>query len=414
MISKEAFMDIIALKRSGLSIRKIARKLHIHRKTVRKHLAAGSFPEYHRKTEKPSLLDPYRQVIRDYLDDDDYQGTWLLDRVKRMGYTGSYETLKIYVRSIKGQKARIAYTRFETEPGLQAQVDWGDFKVTDALGRTTTLYAFVMVLGFSRAMYVEFVERCTLEVFMDCHIRAFRELGGVPAEILYDNMKSVVIGREDGKPVFNTEFLHFARNYGFTPRACPPYSPWVKGKVERPVDYIRERFWRGDEYSSLAGANKDVLAWIAETANQRVHGTHRQIVQVRWDEEKPHLGHLPPSDYDTSLKFFRKVYKDCLLSYGGNRYYVPPQAVGRRVMLKVKGDQLRIYHDDQLLAFYEVSNTKGAVIGIPRVKSTPREQMPRYGHDKGHATRGLVTGTLYPEVHKRPLAEYEHFAQGGA
>lgn len=413
MIPKEAFMDIHQLKRSGLSIRKIARKLGIHRKTVKKYLAAGSFPQYHRKAEKPSLIDPYRQVIRDFLDDDDYQATWLLDKARKMGYTGSYETLKRYVRSIKAHNRRIAYIRFETEPGHQAQVDWGDFKVTDALGRTTTVFAFVMVLGFSRAMYVEFVERCTLEVFMDCHIRAFRELGGVPAEVLYDNMKNVVIGREDGRPVFNTEFLHFARHYGFTPRACPPYSPWVKGKVERPVDYIRERFWRGYDYSSLAGANRDVKAWIAETANQRVHGTHRQVVQVRWDAEKPHLGQLPPSDYDTSLKFFRKVYKDCLLSYGGNRYYVPPQAVGKRVMLKVKGDQLRIYHDDEMLAFYTVPATKGNTIGIPRVKSTPGEQRPRYGHDKGHATRGLITGSLYPEVHKRPLAEYERLAEGG-
>lgn len=414
MISKEAFMDIVALKRSGLSIRKIARKLGIHRKTVRKHLAAASFPEYHHKEGKPSLLDPYRQAIRDFLDEDAYQATWLLERIKKMGYTGSYETLKIYVRSLKGQKARIAYTRFETEPGFQAQVDWGDFKVTDPLGKTTTLYAFVMVLGFSRAMYVEFVERCTLEVFMDCHIRALKALGGVPVEILYDNMKSVVVGRENGKPVFNAEFLHFARHCGFAPRACPPYSPWVKGKVERPMDYIRERFWRGYHYSSLARTNGDILAWLTETANHRTHGTHRQKVQTRWEEETPHLGPLPPSDYDTSLKFFRKAYKDCLLSYGGSRYAVPPQAVGRTVMLKVKGDHLRIYHDDELLALHQISEKHGAVIGLPSIRQRSPEQMPRYGYDKGKATRGLVTGTLYPEVYARPLAEYERFAQGDA
>lgn len=100
-----------------------------------------------------------------------------------MGYAGSYETLKVFVRSIKEQKCRIAYTRFETEPGLQAQVDWGDFKVVDTSGKTITVYAFVMLLGYSRAMYVEFVEGCTLETFMDCHIRAFSHLGGVPAEV---------------------------------------------------------------------------------------------------------------------------------------------------------------------------------------------------------------------------------------
>jgi hypothetical protein len=331
-----------------------------------------------------------------------------------MGYAGSYDTLKVFVRSIKEQKVRIAYTRFETEPGLQAQVDWGDFKVTDANGKTTTVYAFVMLLGYSRAMYVEFVERCTLEIFMDCHIRAFMHLGGVPAEVLYDNMKNVVIGRENGKPAFNIEFYHFARHYGFTPRLCPPYSPWVKGKVERPMHYIRESFWRGYTFSSLADANRDVMRWKRETADQRVHGTYRQQVIARWKEEVPHLGELPPSDYDTSLKFSRKVYKDCLLSYGGNWYYVPADAVGKRVLLKVKGNDLRIYYDATLLKQYQIPDQKGQTLGMPKapVRLAP-QQTPRYGRDKGKATRGLTTRTLYPEVYHRPLSEYERYVVGG-
>jgi transposase len=416
MITSEVFMDILALKKNGHSIRFIARKLGMHRKTVTKYLASREFPKYTRTTSSPSVLEPYRQIIKDFLEEDDYQATWILERIKNLGYTGSYRTLTSFVATVKEQKSRIAYHRFETEPGLQAQVDWGDFKIAEANGKVTTVYAFVMILGFSRAMYVEFVERCTLEVFMDCHIRAFRHLGGVPAEVLYDNMKNVVIGRENGKPIFNTEFQYFAHHYGFTPRACPPYSPWVKGKVERPMDYLRERFWRGYDYRSLGHANQDVLTWLAEVAHQRVHGTHRQIVTVRWEEERPCLTPLPRIDYDTSLKFFRKVYKDCLLSYGGNRYYVPPQAVGKRVLLKVKGRQLRIYHDQELLACHEMPEAKGQTIGVPKARSLPLppHQTPRYGQDKGKATRGLTTATLYPEVYQRPLAEYERFVAGGA
>ena len=139
----------------------------------------------------------------------------------------------------------------------------------------------------------------------------------VPAETLYDNMKHVVIGRDNGKPTFNVEFLHFSKHYGFTPRLCPPYSPWVKGKVERPMHYLRESFWRGYAYRSLAQANLDVAAWLEETALQRVHGTLRQQVRLRWEQEIPFLNPLPASDYDTSLKFFRKVYKDCLISFAG-------------------------------------------------------------------------------------------------
>jgi transposase len=414
MISAEVFMDIIALKRQGHSIRWIAKKLGIHRKTVKKHLERNSFPAYTRKKAKPSILEPFYPVIRDFLEEDDYRATWIFDRVKRMGYTGGYDTLKIFVRSIKEQKCRIAYTRFETEPGLQAQVDWGDFKIADRFGATTTVFAFVMVLGFSRAMYVEFVERCTLECFMDCHLKAFRYLGGVPAEILYDNMKHVVIGRESGKPIFNVEFLHFSKHYGFTPRLCPPYSPWVKGKVERPMDYLRESFWRGYAYRSLSQTNEDVGTWLAETAHQRVHGTHRQQVQIRWDREIPHLNPLPASDYDTALKFYRKVYKDCLISFGGNRYYVAAHLVGKKVLLKVKNGVLRIYHDADLLAVYSIPETKGQMIGVPARPSRRPEQTPRYGKDKGKATRGLTTGTLYPKVHQRPLSEYDHYASGGA
>ena len=415
MISSEAFMDIIALKRAGHSNRYIARKLGIHRKTVKTHLEANAFPAYNRSAQKPSVLEPFHQVIKGFLDEDDYQATWILERLRNLGYAGSYRTLTGYVASIKEQKSQIAYIRFETEPGLQAQVDWGDFKVVDANGKTTTVYAFVMLLGYSRAMYVEFVERCTLETFMDCHIRAFKHLGGVSAEVLYDNMKNVVIGRENGKPNFNVEFLHFARHYGFTPRVCPPYSPWVKGKVERPMNYIRESFWRGYSYSSLLQANQDVLRWKLDVADPRIHGTYRQPVIARWEEEVPRLGELPPTDYDTSLKYFRKVYKDCLLSYGGNRYYVPPEAVGKKVTLKVKGTDLRIYHDATLLKQYQIPDQKGQTLGIPKapVRMAP-QQTPRYGRDKGKATRGLSTGSLYPDVYKRPLSEYERFAAGGA
>jgi len=413
MISTEVYMDILALKRQGHSLRWIARTLGIHRKTVKAHLERPDFPTYRRRNSKPSILEPYQQIIKDFLDEDDYQAAWIFERLKRMGYAGCYDTVKVFVRSIKQHKVRIAYTRFETEPGLQAQVDWGDFKIVDSSGATSTVFAFVMILGFSRAMYIEFVERCSMEAFMDCHLRAFRFLHGVPAEILYDNMKHVVVGRENGKPTFNGEFLHFAKHYGFTPRLCPPYSPWVKGKVERPMNYLRERFWRGYAYRDLAQANADVATWVAETAHQRIHGTHRQRVNLRWEQERPHLGALPPSDYDTSLKFFRKVYKDCLISFGANRYYVAPAVIGKKVLLKVKSGTLRIYYDADLLGTYTIPEGKGQTIGIPPRPLRSPHQTPRYGRDKGKATRGLVNGTLYPEVYQRPLSEYDRYAAGG-
>jgi transposase len=418
MVSKEVYMDIKAMHRNGKSIRAIAKELGLNRRTVRKHLREEEFPRY-RKTEwRESILTPHVQTIRDYLEEDDYKATWILDRLKNRGYAGGYDTVKRFVRTIKERKSRLAYARFETEPGRQAQFDWGDFQIVEPSGGITTIYAFMLVLGFSRAGYTEFFERATLESFMDGHIRAFHFLEGVPAEVLYDNMKCVVVGRDAaGRPIFNAEFLHFARHYGFQPRLCPPLSPWTKGKVERPIDFLRERFWRGYEFSSLGKANADVRVWLEETANRRVHGTHHRPVEERWREERPHLGPLPVSDYDTSLKAFRKVYRDCQISFNANRYVVPHRVVGQRVMLKAKEGLIRIYHDQDLLATYEEPTTKRNVIADPRFYEELRrdkEQVRRkYGRSKGKATRGLVNRSLWIDVHHRPLAEYERYAQGG-
>ena len=414
VITREVFMDIKAMNRNGLSIRRIPKITGLHRKTVKRHLESTSLPEYHKTKRRGSILDPYRPMIDAYLEEDSYQASWIFDKLMSMGYTGGYTIVKDAVRAIKGEKTRIAYIRFETEPAFQAQVDWGDFQIVEPDGTLRTVYAFVMVLGYSRAMYVEFVEKRTLEAFMDCHIHAFSYLGGVPKEILYDCMKHVVIKRHNGRPVFNIEFSRFANHYGFHPRLCPPYAPWVKGKVERPIHYLRERFWRGYCYSSLDTANQDVLAWLFETANRRLHGTFWQAVSERWEKEKPVLTTLPPVPYDTSLKIFRPVYKECQLSYKGNRYLIPHRFAGKKVMLKIKGKIIRIFHDQDLIASYEEPEAKHAVVGDPaiyRLLSQDKEQIKRkYGRQKGRATRGLVTRTLYPEVEIRSLEEYERLA----
>ena len=418
MIELEVFMDIRSLHREGLSQRAIARKLGIHRHTVKKHLEARDVPKYVKDKRRASVLDPFRQIIEDFVAEDNYQVTWIFDRLKRMGYTGSYATLRDCVRPLKEQRNRLAYIRFETEPGLQAQVDFGDYQIRNPDGSTETVHAFSMILGFSRAMYVEYVERCTLESFMDCHANAFRYLGGVPAEILYDNMKNVVLDRQRGAVRFNFEFQHFAHHYGFTPRACPPYSPWVKGKVERPMDYLRERFWRGYTFTSATALNRDVRRWLDETANRRIHGTHHQPVVDRWLQERSLLGTLPPADYDTSLKVYRKVYKDCQISYNANHYLVPHHLVGRKVLLKIKHGVIRIYHDHDFLVSYQEADGRHQLVGnrlfYEQLKRDRQQGARKYGRAKGKATRGLTTSSLFPQVDQRPLAEYDRFAEGGS
>ena len=225
MIALEVYMDILSLHRQGITMRAIARKLGIHRNTVKKYLQNPQAPRYHKSKRKESILTPYHKMIDDWLEQDDYRATWIYNQIQNLGYTGGYDTVKIYVRGVKARINRRAYLRFETIPGLQGQVDWADFKVTQEGAFDITLYLFIMVLGFSRAIYAELVTRCTLETFMDAHLRAFKYLGGVPFELLYDNMRHVVTGRKHGKATINVEFAHFANHCGFKPVTCRPYSP---------------------------------------------------------------------------------------------------------------------------------------------------------------------------------------------
>ena len=161
------------------------------------------------------------------------------------GYTGGYTLVKDAVQAIKGERQRLAYIRFETEPGFQAQVDFGDFQVIRPDGSRQTYYLFSMILGHSRMLYAELLERCDLVSFLEAHQRAFAFFGGVPREVLYDRMRNVYLKCLYGKPQFTQGLQGLAVHYGFSPRVAPAYAPWVKGKVERPFDFIREDFWRG-------------------------------------------------------------------------------------------------------------------------------------------------------------------------
>ncbi len=317
------------------------------------------------------------------------------------------------MKTIKEKRDRAAYIRFETMPGQQAQVDFVDFKISCADGSEQTIYCFIMVLGYSRHIYVEFIDKCIMTNFLACHQHAFGSFGGIPAEILYDNMKNVVIKRTHKKIQWNREFEGFAMHYGFKLLLTPTYSPWAKGKVERPIKYVRERFWRGYEFTSIAQANINIRQWINTVALDRIHGTTKEKVSIRFNREKEHLGCLPHSPYDISEKARRKVYKDCQLSFGANRYVIPHKSVGKKVLLKIRDSVMRIFDDDQMIAVYKIPPGKGQVISNPkfyqRLKQDKEQLRRKYRkpYGKAKATRGLVKHGMQYEVMKRNLSMYD-------
>jgi len=405
-------MDIKSIAKQGCSVREISRQTGLHRETVKKYLQESAEPEY-KKVHRQSKINEYKELIKDWLSQQDYQASRIHELLQCQGFDGSYDIVQRYVKTIKEQRDRVAYVRFETMPGQQAQVDFGDFQIRCADGNTLTIYCFAMVLGFSRHMYIEFVDKCTLPKFLACHQHAFNFFGGIPAEILYDNMKNVVIRRLVGKVQWNHTFEAFAIHCGFKPLAAPAYSPWVKGKVERPIHYVRNRFWAGYIYQDMSRVNRDARQWIHCVAAERVHGTTREKVANRFTREKPFLGDLPRQPFDISEKVYRKVHKDCQIAFDGNRYVVAHELVGKKILLKIREGIMRIFDDDRMVTVYRIPESKGQTLAHPhfyqRLRADQEQVRRKYRKPFGKvkATRGLLKHGLQVEVMTRALSEYD-------
>lgn len=424
MISREKTMDIFVLKKKGLSKNAISRQTGLNWRTVDRYLTNSGERKPYNTSHRESCLEPFYAVIDAWLDEDTYTATWIYDRLKPMGYTGGYDPVKRYVRSVKEKLSLKAYVRFETEPGRQAQVDFGEFQVCDETGITVdTVYLFSMILGYSRGDYYEFILKRDMERFLDCHIHAFEHFGGVPTEILYDRMKNVLIRQLAGKLEWNKEFYSFCLHYRFNPLVAPPYAAWVKGKVERPFHYVRENFWRGYSFRDIETANRDIREWSACRAS-RVHGTTHERVDVRFQREQPFLGDIPEFRYDTSMKAYRTVRKDCTVAYAGNRYVLPHRSVGQEVLLKIKNGCLSAFLDEELLVSYLIPDGKGHFIEDPRfyrdLKADILQRERKYragafrkGKGKAKLTLGLTGGS--PEtivVDIRPIHDYMKIVEG--
>jgi len=394
------------LERKGLSQRQIAKKLGLSRNTVKKYIENQGYPEERTKPRRKSLLDPFNGNIVFWLDEDlEYTATWIYDRLCNIGFPGSYEIVKRKVHQLRAEHQRIAYMRFETEPGFQAQVDFGEFQVENLDGTIRKLYLFAMILGYSRKIYGELIDHCDLPTFLDCHINAFEYFGGVPDEILYDRMKNVFIGKIAGKNKFNSTLIGFALHYGFKPEVTPSYAAWVKGKVERPYKFIREGFWRGYEFICRETANRDLISWI-EKKDERIHGTTHEVVSLRFERERPHLNLLPPKAFDTSYRVYRKVYKDCTVRFDCNSYVVAHTLVGKKLLLRVKDKDMRIFDDDCLIVAYKIPEGKGHLVQDKKFYEALRKDKEmnkrKYAHVK--RSKGRAKSTISPS---KPLYDMD-------
>lgn len=302
MVGLEAALEIRVLHRHGKGIREIAREVGVSRNTVRRYLRDESAPRYKARPPRVTKLGPFERYLVDRLraaSPERIPGSVLLTELRERGYGGGYTMLKVFLASLRPKEVIEPTVRFETAPGEQMQVDWAVIRRGE-----NRLSVFVATLGWSRATYVEFVADERVETLIEAHENAFFAFGGVPREVLYDNMRTVVLERHRygrGRHRFHPGFLDFARHCGFWLRLCAPYRAQTKGKVERFIRYLRQSF-----YVPLASrlaqeglivdretANLAARRWLREVANIRVHGTIGEVPAERLAIERTQLQPVP-------------------------------------------------------------------------------------------------------------------------
>ncbi len=289
----------------GLSKAEVARELGVSRRTVYHWIETGQLDReldeapvrYAARPPVARKVDPFRGIIDARLSEfPKLTATRLFDEIRAAGYAGGYTQVKAYVRRVRPTPPADPVVRFETPPGYQAQVDFAEFRLP--WGKR---YALVVVLAHSRLLWLQFYDRQTMAVLVRGLEEAFAFFGGVPAELLFDQMKAVIIddAREiGGRLIENAEFVRFAAHWGFRIRACRPYRAKTKGKVERPIGYVRQGFFYGRSFLNDADLNAQALSWLMQTANLRVHRTTAEVPRVRFErDERALLRSLAPRPY---------------------------------------------------------------------------------------------------------------------
>ena len=351
-----------------LSKKAIAKRLGIARWTVRRALGsqAGAPPENRGAKPRPSKLDPFKGYLAERLKDyPELSAAKLWIEIKTRGYGGSDTILREWINEIRPAKKE-AYLRIETLPGEFAQVDWMNVASISIGNAKRKLSAFVMVLSWSRLLYIEFTLSQCLEDFLSCHQNAFRFFGGIPKKCLYDNLKAVCLYRHGPEVRFNPRFMELAGVFGFEPVLCNVRRGNEKGKVENSIKYVRSSFLAGRDIVSWPNLSMEAIYWRDEVANVRIHGTTRERPITRWEEEKRHLRALPEKEFDCSIIRPVKATSQAHVRFDGNRYSVPSAWAYKNATLKATAHEVKVFDGTRLLAAHSRSYERGLVIENPK------------------------------------------------
>lgn len=416
MLPEEEQAMIRGKYEEGMTITAISRDTGLDRKTVRKYAQTDKVKTSQSRRARGTILEPHKKYIRDRLKNYPLTAKKLYREIQKMGYKGKYGLVKNYTRKIRKDVGVQAEYRYETPPGQQSQVDWGHLGKQFLDGKWVNVYAFCMVLGYSRTRYLEITTDVRTETFIRCHINAFEFYKGYTRTILYDNTKNVVLERAIYGPdsKFNPMFLDFFNHYGFTPHLCKPgiSGAKTKGKVEALVKYVKKDYFLGETFDSLTDMNRRAREWM-DRVNSEPHGTTHVPPIDRFPEED-----LLPLDRKTPFQIvkteFRKISRDCFVTYLNNRYSVPWEYAGREAKLIIQNDNFSIHVDDRLICEHEINPGNYTVVRNNEHFKGLLSAIKARNHQEhvDRLERITLPNIEEPEVENRDLHQYDMFMGG--
>lgn len=370
-------MEIHHLRQQGLSIRKIANLLGKSRNAVRRAVRSASPPTGKRKRIQGVKLEPYFPLIGQWLGDP-IRTHWTAERIfnelSERGYEGGRTVVKTYVSRHRPRPSKPAEARFYVKPGQQLQVDWAELGTHAVDGIERKLYAFVAIMAWSRQLFVHFTYDMKLLSWLDCHCRAFAYFGGVPSEVLIDNLKTGVRSRAGGTVRWQKDYEQLSIAYGFQPIAHFPMRPKTKGRVERIVRFVRQNFFEGRDFVSLEDLNERGRLWLQNRANARVHRVTQERPTDRFKIERTALGPLP--DHDLFLEETRVADAYALVSVSGVRYSVPACHARMPVTLQLRPGEFSVLAAGKHVARHQYAAPGVRLVQLP--EHLPPKPKPRH------------------------------------
>jgi transposase len=341
-------LEIVQRRQSGLSMRAIANELGISRGAVARALARVQAQRDGRARPSPrprqSIIDPFEPILKELLAQYPNLTTErALQELRARGFTGKYTVVRQRIGLLRPRAPRTPVPRFETGPGVQAQMDYGVYDLDFTREGRRRVYLFSYLLSYSRRQYLHFVESMDLPTTLREHVHAFHHLGGVARVCLYDNFKAVVLRHDADGAFYNPKFLAFATHYGFRPQACRVRRPQTKGKVERQFHFVETSLFNGRTFESLEHLNEVTVHWLQSVADVRVLRDFQESPLQRHAVEQPHLLVLPTCDFDTAQVVYRHVNVEGYVTHRLNLYSVPWSHIGQVLPVRVTESEVIIY-----------------------------------------------------------------------